>query len=413
MKVFWSWQSDRPAKYCRDVVQTALQRALDALSDELELEPSEAELDHDTKGEAGMAAIADTILQKIEQAGVFVGDITSAGRSESGRELPNPNVLIELGWAWAHLSHENIILVANKFYGPSSHEKLPFDIRHRRAAILYSLAKGADDAAIEAATAKLTEDLKSALRKSLDSWLVGKSNDPGPSGTAARSGDPSVWFEADQLLQHQPFHGGNGLQDVEPEEGRRSYVRIVPERFSNGIPASAKVHAGSATSGLRPLGPHTSGDGGLNPDGVLRYGADDGSNPTVTRTATQWFRETGELWTFDTKRLNDGTFYIAHFLTDVASFLVRGLSTLSALGGSGLIRIEVGAVGLKGSQWGGQFEHERSSALIDRVKVSEARRSWSKAEIAAFLVTVTEHFDEAYGNKGPNAQSIMRMVDAL
>jgi hypothetical protein len=41
MKVFWSWQSDRPAKYCRNVIQDALGRALTALSDELELDPSE------------------------------------------------------------------------------------------------------------------------------------------------------------------------------------------------------------------------------------------------------------------------------------------------------------------------------------------------------------------------------------
>lgn len=136
MKVFWSWQSDRPAKYNRDVIQAALERALRALSEELELEPSEGpKLDHDTKNAKGMAAIADTIFDKIKNAAVFVGDITTVGKSDGGRELPNPNVLIELGWAWAHLTHENIILVANKHYGPKRAESLPFDIRHRRAVL--------------------------------------------------------------------------------------------------------------------------------------------------------------------------------------------------------------------------------------------------------------------------------------
>ena len=41
MKVFWSWQSDRAAKFNRDVIQDALGRGLKTLSEELELEPSE------------------------------------------------------------------------------------------------------------------------------------------------------------------------------------------------------------------------------------------------------------------------------------------------------------------------------------------------------------------------------------
>jgi hypothetical protein len=416
MKIFWSWQSDRPAKSCRDVIQDALERALTALSDELELDPSEGpELDHDTKDEAGMAAIADTIFRKIKEAGVFVGDITSVGRSDGGRELPNPNVLIELGWAWAHHSHENIILVANKAYGPKKHEQLPFDIRHRRAAILYSLPKGADDATIEQATVELSEHLREALRKSLADWLTAKANDPGPTGKVSRPGDPSVWFEAGTLLRHQPFHGGGGLHDVQPEEGRRLYVRIIPERFRNGIPAASTVHEWSGphgNSGLHPLGPWTYGDGGLNGDGVLRYAVAKESDPTDTWTATQWFRETGELWTFDTKHLQDGTFFVGSLVTQVARFLDRGLAMLTALGASGIIRIEVGAVGLDRSQWAGQFNYERSDALIDRVSVSDARRTWDATAIVDFLVAVTARFGEAYGRPGLDAATIQRVIDA-
>ncbi|TCA23613.1 hypothetical protein E0H70_28175 [Rhizobium leguminosarum bv. viciae] len=128
----------------RDVVQDALGRALRSLSDELEFDPSEGpKLDHDTKNTAGTAAIAETIMEKIRHSAVFVGDVTTVGKPQGGRELPNPNVLIELGWAWAHLSHENIILVANSHYGQAKPEKLPFDIRHRRAVIFYKLAKDA------------------------------------------------------------------------------------------------------------------------------------------------------------------------------------------------------------------------------------------------------------------------------
>ena len=134
----------------------------------------------------------------------------------------------------------------------------------------------------------------------------------------SRVGDPSVWFEPDTMLRHQPFHGGAGLRNVKPEEGQRLYVRVVPERFHEGIPASGTIHNWSAQhgdSGLHPLGPLTNGDGGRNGDGVLRYALVKENNPTETWTAAQWFHETGELWTFDTERLRDGKLFMSSLVT--------------------------------------------------------------------------------------------------
>ena len=217
-----------------------------------------------------MADIVATILDKIKNAGAFVGDITSAGKSESGRELSNPNVLIELGWAFAHLGHDPIILVANKAYGPRKPEQLPFDIRHRRAVIFYTLAKGADDAAIEDATAKLADQFAEALKTSLKTWLAAKADDPGPIGRVSRSSDPSVWFDAGASLSHGPFHGGAGQTTIMPAEARRLYARIIPERFDRPKPTALQVHE-HGSGDLRTLGPIGNGDGGLNGEGVLRY----------------------------------------------------------------------------------------------------------------------------------------------
>jgi len=50
--------------------------------------------------------------------------------SEGVRKTPNPNVLIELGYAIAQLGWERIILVYNEKYGKV--EELPFDIRNHR-----------------------------------------------------------------------------------------------------------------------------------------------------------------------------------------------------------------------------------------------------------------------------------------
>jgi hypothetical protein len=399
MKIFWSWQSDRTGKVTRNVVHDALGRALLALGDELELAPSDRpELDHDTKNSPGMAAIADTIFDKIRQSAVFVGDVTSVGKSEGGRDLPNPNVLIELGWAWAHLSHENIILVANKYYGPKKPEQLPFDIRHRRAVVFYQLAKDADADTIEATTVKLSEDLREALRLSLTDWLATKASTTGPSGKPSRSGDPSVWFEKGTPLKHQPWHGGGSTQEVVPTEARRIYARVVPEAFANGNPKAAAVHSYQGNRGataLRPVGPYTSADGGLNTDGVLRYSLS--GNGGETWSATQWFRETGEIWSYDTYRLEDGKFYFGSVLGDLMDFVRTCLEILESFGATGQIRIEVGAVGLFGTTWPGQFAHERSNALLDTFRVTHSRRRWDAGALLDLMVDVSSEIMEAYG----------------
>ncbi|ASS60323.1 hypothetical protein [Rhizobium leguminosarum] len=413
MKVFWSWQSDRTRKVCRDVVEDALGRAMQALSDELELDPSERpDIDHDTKDTPGMAAIADTILAKIKNAAVFVGDVTTVGKSDGGgRDLPNPNVLIELGWAWAHLSHENIVLVANKYFGPKTPERLPFDIRHRRAVVFYQLAKDADANAIEEAIVKLSEDLRDALRASLAEWLAAKANTAGPPGKPSRSDDHSVWFEKGAVFKHQPWHGGGGSKARVPVEARRLYARVVPEGFANGIPRADAIHSYHGNRGstaLSPIGPYSSADGGLNSEGVLRYalsGHDD-----QTWSATQWFRESGEFWSFDTHRLSEGKFYFGTFVSEVTDFLRLCLELLKHFGATGQTRIEVGAVGLHGTEWPGQFAYERGEALLDSVRVSQSRRRWDDEALLDLMVEISDGFMEAYGRERVRPEQIERLM---
>jgi hypothetical protein len=85
---------------------------------------------------------------------------------------------------------------------------------------------------------------------------------------------------------------------------------------------------------------------------------------------------------------------------------------LTALGASRIIRIEVGAVGLDGSKWVGLFNNEHSDALIDRVCVSESRRTWDLAAIVDFLVAVTGRFGDAYGRPGLDAATIQGVINS-
>jgi chaperonin GroEL len=140
-KIFYSWQSDRPAKANRSFIQTALTRAFKVLAarDSIAVEPV---LDSDTRNVAGAPRISDTIFAKIDTASAFVADVTIIGKTsgtpvKDRKSLPNPNVLVELGYALKVLGDERLILIANTAYGRI--EDLPFDLLGRRT-LPYTLA---------------------------------------------------------------------------------------------------------------------------------------------------------------------------------------------------------------------------------------------------------------------------------
>lgn len=121
--IFYSWQSD--IKDSRNFISDCLKRLPKKLR-----ELSVIEIDRDTAGVAGSPNIGDTIYKKIDQCDIFVADVTIINADEKGRKTPNPNVMIELGYAIKALGWDRIILLYNKDYGDV--EKLPFDINHQR-----------------------------------------------------------------------------------------------------------------------------------------------------------------------------------------------------------------------------------------------------------------------------------------
>jgi hypothetical protein len=124
MKVFWAWQADLPGKISRHFIRSALEEAIDRLKQPRDIEepPQESRrdglhLDHDTKGLKGAPEVADEIFKKIAAATVVVADVTPIGRGpdrpdKDGKPLEpkplmNPNVAIELGYAFGKLGTES------------------------------------------------------------------------------------------------------------------------------------------------------------------------------------------------------------------------------------------------------------------------------------------------------------------
>ncbi|NRD67993.1 hypothetical protein HRD49_40310 [Corallococcus exiguus] len=131
--VFWSWQSDSDSSVNRNFVGDCIERAVKKVS---KSEGMLISVDRDTQGVGGSPSIADTILKKIRSSDIFVFDATHVYRSP--RPAPNPNVALELGYALAVLGENRVIGVRN-VAGAKKEEEPPFDFRHRRWPIDYSL----------------------------------------------------------------------------------------------------------------------------------------------------------------------------------------------------------------------------------------------------------------------------------
>jgi hypothetical protein len=143
--VFYAWQSDLPNATNRGFIQKALENVAAAITadDGVDIEPV---IDRDTQGIAGAPDIAKTIFQKIATADVLVADISIIGGQPESRVTPNPNVLVELGYALHALGDERVVLVFNTAY--ARFEQLPFDLKMRRA-IPYCMPASATDRATE------------------------------------------------------------------------------------------------------------------------------------------------------------------------------------------------------------------------------------------------------------------------
>lgn len=136
-RVFFSWQSDTPAHRGRELLRSCLQDAILRLQADatLVVRPT---LDHDTEGVPGAPSMVATIFQKIDECSIFVADVTPTySRRTPGdpRDAPNPNVLVELGYAQKRLGRERLLLLLNREHG--SPEQLPFDLRGDRVLLFH------------------------------------------------------------------------------------------------------------------------------------------------------------------------------------------------------------------------------------------------------------------------------------
>lgn len=382
MKIFWSWQSDTPAAEGRNFVKTSLVAALAQLADELEWSEAErAELDHDTKDVPGLAPIADTIFEKIDNAAVFVADITPTGATPDGKKkTPNPNVLIELGYALKALGPQRIILVANGA-GGFQPEDLPFDLRHRRGPITYEVALDADKATKDKAMRALVNSLASALRMNLES--IGPRGGEEPIRYPSLSEDRALWFDISQPI---------GLHDNVIGTLRQghtlAYLRVSASDWAGEKPSRRAIK----DLGISAFGEWTNGSGSVpNQLGVLAGGWH--RNPDEITALTQWFDKTAEIWGVSPSYgfHQDGRFQLA--TTALAKQwrkrLREWIALFKKLGAKGSYRVEAGLTGIQDIYWPNDFNiFEQPKCLDPEVVIVRSDKDWDEEAQLRFLTDV-------------------------
>lgn len=142
LKIFYSWQSDLPNNKNRGFINNCLSKAAKNIYQK-DKSISEYLIESDSRNESGTPDLVTSIFSKIDVCDIFVADISIINSTENQisapfRKMPNPNVMIELGYAAKSVGWEQIICVFNREYAEI--EELPFDIRFRKP-IVYNTCR--------------------------------------------------------------------------------------------------------------------------------------------------------------------------------------------------------------------------------------------------------------------------------
>jgi hypothetical protein len=307
--IFFSWQSDTPASIGSEFIEQTLEIALSTVTEDAQIERAIRDegmmVDRDTKGVTGIPPIVDTIFDKIDRATIVVPDLTFTGKRRDGRPTPNPNVLVEYGWALKALGYTRIIPVMNIASGEPTLETMPFDMRHlRHPKCTYDLP---DDASEEQ---RGRERARLACSLAAEIGAVLRSDDLGASGAEApKSPFPAAEpkeGEARFRRRGEPLgEAANGLA-ITLAEGPAMWLRVMPEAAQRKpwLITELKTLATSSSHFILPFGNEAfsryESDQILAEDGfgiyVLRIPP--GPSPCIVFV----FR-TGEIWAIDAYHL--------------------------------------------------------------------------------------------------------------
>ncbi len=426
--IFFSWQNEILPEYGRNFIERALNSAIKGLSSDLEIEPALRNpgltVDRDTRGVAGTPPIVDTILKKIDAAAVFVGDLTFIGTRRDGRPTPNPNVLLEYGWALKSRGYPRIIVLMNTAFGEPDDKTLPFNMKHLRWPMTFCLPEGSDDATKQRVRADLAKALKGALRDIVDSDEFKAALPPPPEiprFVELEPADPPARFRkrSETLgIREAPFGIGT-VGEIKLADGPAIWLRVMPEFRQQqqwGI-SELRDKMRVAGSNLLPLGNFSAWGPVRAAEGYGMVPAMQ-DNPEIVPAVILAFKS-GEVWSvyvgplgMKDEVINLESTFVECFVRCV-TFLCQGLKIKMPY------RWVAGAEGIKGKRmqrWAppgrSYWEPLTGPSLVDSVvergllaetdKVQLALRPFFQSLYEAFGYTRGDHYDDALLRRFPD-----------
>ena len=288
--VFYAWQSDRLERLNRHLIRFALNLAAKNISSDPTV-GVRVLIDSDTEGVLGHIPVTDTILKKIAACDAFVPDLTFIAVTDAGKLIPNPNVMLEYGYALRAKSHSVMIPVMNTAYGPP--EELPFDMGHLRHPLLYSLPTTATKAERRAIRGTLQEELERILRLMI---ADAPSRQSVVFQEAPSVGSPAFYFHRGAAIA---TFGRPGEQEYRFEGDSTIYLRLFPQ-YSDDQPRVGRAKLKELLHYRQVVNPMWSANGGVASANEYGWITIDPSSNNLTKGITQAF-PTGELWGINSK----------------------------------------------------------------------------------------------------------------
>ncbi len=153
--ILYAWQEGRDPRLSRAFLRRAIDWAVKASGEELSVEEVAR------NGDDGL----DSFEAGLEDAALVIADVTPIGTVGEGVACPDPNVLLELGFARRALGAERVIAVANSGFGEV--DSLPSGLMGDPQPLDYGLKAGMAKEEVVAAFQGLGQALVEAIKAGL------------------------------------------------------------------------------------------------------------------------------------------------------------------------------------------------------------------------------------------------------
>jgi len=193
-------------------------------------------IDADTEGVLGHVPVTETILKKISVCDAFVPDLTFVAETPDGKLIPNPNVMLEYGYALSSRTFSIMIPVMNTAYGPP--EKLPFDMGHARHPIAFNLSSTAKTAERRAARSSLAQEFERILRLMIDAAEFQKMERLRKDAATRQFLAPELFRTIERALSIHSralvnFSSASAEHDIKPNDQKEDFLPYVPKLYPN------------------------------------------------------------------------------------------------------------------------------------------------------------------------------------